>query len=306
LSQFGTLRKFASKAETTVIHIQDVHANQEAQKNIAAALQALIRDNRADLIALEGAFAPIDLAAFRSFSDQDAIHLAADQLLAANDITGPIQGLLTLPADQALPPVVGVDDPVHYDANVQAVKDAEVRREQEKRALASDEEKLTQKKETVFNADLLAFDRLIEKFRKNQMELKDYAASLAQQSEALSPTVERFLEAVALEGRLNEKQVEQERAVLVSELVKRLSAGETGALTAKAAAFQAGLLSHAEFYGQLKTLCESKKLPFSRFPAMSDYLRYVLLSGSIDGEKLNDEFRALETRVYARVAVTNP
>src|SRR5205807_400566 len=93
--QYGTVRKILkpqspNSKNQTIIHIQDVHMNAEAQKNIGAAIQSLIDQNQVDLIALEGAFAPIDLTAFRAFPHQDTVHKVADYLLRENKISGPI------------------------------------------------------------------------------------------------------------------------------------------------------------------------------------------------------------------------
>src|SRR5262245_19343162 len=46
----------------TVIYIQDVHLNAEAQRNIGHVVQNLLRGRQLGLIALEGAFGKIDLS----------------------------------------------------------------------------------------------------------------------------------------------------------------------------------------------------------------------------------------------------
>src|SRR5205823_5664267 len=50
-----------------VIHIQDVHLNPEAQENIAKTISELIKDKKIGLVALEGAFGPIDLKRFQRY-----------------------------------------------------------------------------------------------------------------------------------------------------------------------------------------------------------------------------------------------
>src|SRR5579862_857773 len=51
-----------------VFHIQDVHLNFEAQENIRETLQRLIDSGEVDVVALEGAFGPVNLSGFRGFS----------------------------------------------------------------------------------------------------------------------------------------------------------------------------------------------------------------------------------------------
>src|SRR5688572_13158611 len=77
-----------------VIHILDIHQNLEAQRNIGDAITKLVTHHHIDLIGLEGAFEPIDLARFRAFPHQDVIHKVADYLLRENRISGPIHAVL--------------------------------------------------------------------------------------------------------------------------------------------------------------------------------------------------------------------
>src|SRR5438045_1877868 len=79
-------------ADGLIIHIQDVHQNKEAQQNISRAIQFLASSipsspsNPSMLVALEGAFAPIDISRFRAFEDQNAVHKVADYLIRENKI----------------------------------------------------------------------------------------------------------------------------------------------------------------------------------------------------------------------------
>jgi len=135
----GTVRKvFASPSGRgpIVVHIQDVHQNEEAQRHIARILQSLTQPApgaptsglapsrdlaasqatgtgpRVAVVALEGAFGPIDLSRFRSFGDKNAMAQAADHLLRTHAITGPAHWALTVPENP--PPLLGVDDEFHY------------------------------------------------------------------------------------------------------------------------------------------------------------------------------------------------
>jgi hypothetical protein len=117
-ANLGTLRKITksrTSASRTLVHIQDVHLNQEAQNNIGKTVQALIASGRVDLIALEGAFAPIDLQTFRQFEDKEALRMASDYLLRENRISGTVHAGLVSP--EKIPAIVGIDDKAHYDAN---------------------------------------------------------------------------------------------------------------------------------------------------------------------------------------------
>jgi hypothetical protein len=123
LNQFGSIRTVdtSSQKNPSVLHIQDIHLNDEAQKNIAGAIEQLIGQGNVELIALEGAFGPIDVSLARGYSDRAVVQSVADYLLREKKISGPIFAALT---HQTPVPVVGIDDKSHYEANIAAVKES--------------------------------------------------------------------------------------------------------------------------------------------------------------------------------------
>jgi hypothetical protein len=92
---YGSVRKILAPTTGTsnriVLHIQDIHLNPEAQTNIAKTLQQLIDDKKVDLVALEGAFGPIDIHTFKEFPHQEAVQKAADYLFTKEgSLSGPM------------------------------------------------------------------------------------------------------------------------------------------------------------------------------------------------------------------------
>src|SRR6185436_4087870 len=96
--QYGSVRQISSgTGPKTVIHIQDVHLNAEAQANMGKTVEALISSGQVDLIALEGAFNPIDLSRWKGFSDQEAVHRVADWMLHQQNFRSGTRGFCGRP-----------------------------------------------------------------------------------------------------------------------------------------------------------------------------------------------------------------
>ncbi len=154
---FGTVRRITlphgKDTGRIVIHIQDVHKNEDAQRNIGHAVRALVEKGQVNLVALEGTFGPINLSGFRAFSRQDILKKVADFLLQVNKISGPIHSALTGP--KAFPPIAGIDDPAHYDANVDAYRRSFPLVKDYKDKLAALRSDLDSRKTAAFNPDLL-------------------------------------------------------------------------------------------------------------------------------------------------------
>jgi adenylate kinase family enzyme len=318
-SAYGSIRKISPSAKASgdksnsrvVIHIQDVHLNAEAQGNIGQAVQSLIDSGKVDLIALEGAFGPIELNQYRQFENKKAVRIAANYLLRENRISGPIHTALTSHA--AIPLITGIDDKAHYDANVEAYRQSAGSAEKIKRQITRIEKAVQQQKMNVFNPELKALDAKIQAYRNGQMGLGEYLSGMSNAAWGMrpgtnrtphttnrfSPVIETFLSAYAIEKSLNFSQVEAERTQLITALVNRLSKNQISDLTQMTMAYRAGQVRHTDFYSYLKNLCEKSGVQLAHYKAMNGYLQYVLLSDSIDSEKLIQETRKLEEETLA-------
>lgn len=281
----GSIRKISTPSRFSpqgpvIIHIQDVHQNQEAQRHIASAVSSLA--SRVDVIGLEGSTRTIDLVRFRDFPDRNAVALAAQESLAQNEITGPIHAALT--SRNPFPAVLGIDDPVHYVANIEAYRRSAPLMANEKSRLSSLNTLCENEKRRAFNPALLAFDRTVSDYREGRMSLSAYLKRLTEGATGLSPGLLRFTEALAIEERLDFHAVESERAQAVEILAARLDADSVAQLTAQGAAYRAGRIRYSDFYRFLKNLCARHGVTFGK--ELDTYVRYVLLADSVDAGSL--------------------
>jgi len=229
--------------------------------------------------------------------------LSNSYLLRENKISGPVHTAFTLRlrSGQAFPPIVGVDDPEHYRANVEAVKKTYGLKEANKKKIESLRNEFQKEKRNLFNFDLMFFDQKVEAYRKGKIEMGDYVELLAQYETKLSIPIATFLEALRLEKSINFAQVDHERTLLLSRLLKKLNREATKQLMDVSLSFRMGQTNHADFYDYLKDLCQANAIPLTQFKAMNDYLHYILLSDSIESVKLLSALQNLEETVYDRL-----
>ena len=288
-----------------VVHIQDVHMNQEAQTNIGKVVQKLIEEEKIDLIALEGAFQEFDFSRFRNFDEKWMIEAAADYLLKVGKISGPIHTALTTRTE--LPKLVGIDHRDHYKANVQAFLNSRSEIDSQKKKIERAEREVNEKKNSLFNKELQKFDSKVQAYRLGRITVGDYAEYLYEvlkESDKLSvsPNFLSFLEAAQMELTLDFDVVERERARLIEGLLPKLNEKEISALINHSTAYKLGHIRHTDFYTYLSDLCEKKGISLTQFKAMRDYLQYVLLADSLDMEPLFKEVRDLEKTAYHTLA----
>lgn len=305
----GTIRKVsippnASPLSPVVLYIQDVHKNNEAQNNIGRMVGSLIDSRQTDLIALEGTWGALHLQAYRDFPNRQAVKAGADYLLNENRISGPIYSALT--GTGPLPPLIGVDDPVHYNANIDAYRRSAPQINNLSATLDDQKNRLDKEKSRVFSPALRSFDATVEAYRSGRSSLGNFVEAMAAQTKptGLSSTLRAFLKTLALEKSLDFKQVERERSVLILRLVEKLTPEDRETLTAQSLAYRSGQRTYADFYGYLQDLCRQAGVSLEGFPAMAEYIRYVLLADQIDAESLYEDLAILERRVFKDLAET--
>jgi len=309
-AQYGSIRGVSipgkESSEKIVIHIQDIHMNLEAQKNIGTALQELIHKGQVDLVALEGAFDPIDVSLIRRYPYPESVAHVADYLLREHKISGPIHTAFTLRlrSGQAFPPITGIDDKGHYESNVKAVVESSKLKIQKSKKIQNQKFEIQKRKEEIFNKNLWDFDQMAEARRTGVMGLGDYAQALSPFEKDPSLNFSLFIEAVGLENTLNTSRVEHERSILLSQLLHKMDKKTTSRLMETTLSSRMGQLSHADFSHTLQDLCRSHAVPLSKFPAMKDYLHYILLADSIDAGVLLKDIHELEGTVYKKLTQT--
>ncbi len=307
----ATVRKISlpgnGKPRGLVFHILDVHRNLDAQTNIAHTVTSLIglpQSSSIAMVGLEGAFETYDLSWLRSFPDMRGTRLAAEDLLAQDKMSGPMFSLLTAPT--AIPPVIGIDDESHYHANLSAYRRSLASKQVHRGHVEERIAQLQREKVAAFNGGLKAFDEIVQGYHRGTVSLGAYTRALAQGGgPPLGKPLALFLQALEKEETLDFKKVERERAHLLESLAQKMSVSQTNELISRSMAYRAGQLGYGDFYRWIKTLCDEVDVPLTRFPAMSEYIHYVLLAETIDAEDLLSECRLREKDLFHRLTKTD-
>ncbi|MFN0117199.1 MAG: sigma-70 family RNA polymerase sigma factor [Elusimicrobiota bacterium] len=318
LSAYGRINKYlnprASQPTTgqMVIHIQDVHMNLEAQKNIGALIQALVKNGKVDFIGLEGGFGPINLHPFQQFPRRETVNKIANYLFRENKISGPIRALMTLTPQNVStfknnpPLVIGIDDKKHYIAHVKAYQLAKHKQNDININLAQIKASFENEKAGIFNSELAKFDVVVEKYRSQRISMGDYLSYLSKNmpSQRMMAHINIFLQARHIESYLNFEQVEREQTRLLSQLTPRLTKDETNELLEFAKAFKQLKISRTHFYQYTENLCTKHGFEIKKFPALKDYITYILHSESIDSDELMREMNLAEKNSYESLVKT--
>jgi hypothetical protein len=163
----------------------------------------------------------------RSISDQESLEKTADYLLKESRLTGPVHALLTHKGP--IPEVVGIDDKVAYQANVEASVASLAHGQALKKRiqrLAGDE---LRKGRSTVSRSLFSLEEAISSFEKGDLGLGELISILETEATRFSIKGEReqiklFTNALKLEKHLDFGRVERDRDAFFKYLISRLPA----------------------------------------------------------------------------------
>lgn len=287
-----------------IVHIQDAHGIEEAQRNIAAMIGLLTQEPGIRLVGLEGAAGPFSLDPYRDFPTPAMTKDVAEFFLKKGLIAGPEYAGLTLPQS---PIFFGAENNDLYMANVQALKMGYLGKEGAQATFNALQREIEKLKETLYTKSLKIFDKHIEAYHADKEKLADYVRYLVANVPSMSdrpsvPNLHLLVKALDEEYALDFKRVETERKQLVERLVEKLTKPNLQDLVDKSVDYRAGRMGYGDYHTHLRKICLDHKISLSDFPQLARYISYVLLADEIDRKGLLNEMDSLERALPASLA----
>ncbi len=261
-----------------IIHIQDIHTNYEAQKNLSRILEALVRANQIKLIMVEGGWGNVSLSYLRAYADSARREEIAEEYLREGKISG--EEYLDIISDYDIQ-LEGIEEEALYQANLETFFAIEEFRQQaaaELRALADVIGVLEQK---IYPPQLLELQKAKQSYDKEQITLSAYYQSLrdsaAKTGQPLAeyPNFTRFIAAVESEREIQFPAVERERSALIEKLSQILSKQDLTMLVTQSLEFRLNKLTPLQYHEYLAETARDAGEPISRYANLSKYIEYI-------------------------------
>ncbi|MCB4756895.1 MAG: 6-phosphofructokinase, partial [Elusimicrobia bacterium] len=297
---------YQGQGKLSVVLLEDVHLNKEAQLNLSQAIKSLGEgpDGESVLVGLEGASGGFFYDVYKAFPDRDIATRVADSFLETGEISGPAHAGFTSYRKEGTRGLSfwGVDDNALYLRNVEAYRKSSPIKKGTKSRLASLQKDVEGKKAKAFNPALLQFDARVKAYRGGSLSLAPYLKILAGAGVQPSLATETFLQAYDMESSMNFSLVEAERRRVLEQLVRRAAPKDLESLIQMSLSYQEGTVTFADYYRYLKDLGGRYGIDLARTPHFDDYIRYVLLTDSIKADVLYKDMRSLEEGAYNDLA----
>ena len=275
-------------ASKMVINIQDLHCNYQAQKNIAAILDYLVRTYNLKVVSVEGGSGKIDTKFYKDLPDKKIKEQVADYFLREARINGTEYYAITTEDDIAL---YGAEDEKYYDQNLDAFLKALPQREVILENIALLENGLNILKNRIYNKKLKELDDRVVAYENGEVGFEDYIAYVV----GLYPEnkfrreftqLPQLYDSILLKNKLDLKEAEKQRNELIDLLTKSLGRLELEDFLKVTVEFKAKTLDAVVYHNTIKKLydgMQSKSKSFDRaWPDLAKYVEYLNKHETLD------------------------
>ena len=299
-TEHGSLKKSYSAREPIIIHIQDAHANYEAQKHLSDILEHLILAHGLSLVLVEGGSRNDSLSYMRTYAPLEKRKQVAEEFLKSGKISG--ENYLDLTSDYEFT-VYGIEKPELYDQNMEAFFSVEQVQPQALAAMKGFREAVEGLKQNLYPEPVRALEAREWEVEEGRIPLAQHYQALADEAAQRKvkvddkeyPNLTRFLGASSLEKQLDFKAVESERTRFLEALTRSLPKVEMDRLLKQSLELKQGLITPASFYGHLKSHLRPEQR--AEYPVLTQYIEYLSLFEGIDHAALFTEVGVLSDRI---------
>jgi hypothetical protein len=284
-----------------IIHIQDIHTNYEAQKNLSRILEALIKENKLQLIMVEGGWGDVSLSYLRSYADTQRRQDVAEEYLREGKISG--EEYLDIVSSYDIK-LEGIEDETLYKANLDTFFEIETFRHDASKELHSLKIVIDQLKQKIFSPQLVELEKTKNDYDNEQITLADYyrylytMAQRTRQNIGAYPNFAGFMDVVESERAIQFPAVEKERTALIEKLSKALSKQDLTTLVTKSLEFRLNKMTPLQYHDYLMATASKAGEQTSRYTNLEKYIQYIRAHEAIDTvrlfEEADDMLRAVE------------
>jgi hypothetical protein len=279
-----------------IIHIQDIHTNYEAQKNLSRMLEAMIKNNNLRLIMVEGGWGNVNLSYLRAYADLQRRSEVAEEYLKQGKISG--EEYLDIISDYDIL-IEGIEQESLYKANLDVFFEIEQFRQEAAIALEALKKIIDALKHKIYSAQLLEMEKTKQAYDNEKITLADYYLylALAAKKEHIDinayPSLKAFMGIIEAEKNISFPAVEKERSLLIEKLSKILSKQDLAELVTKSLEFRLNKLTPAQYHDYLLVTAKSAGESCQKYKNLMKYLEYIKSHESINTARLFEEADAL-------------
>lgn len=283
---YGLVKDTYIAKPKTIVHIQDAHANLEAQVNIQRILNDLSKNmDDYPLIALEGADGSINTNIFSSMGDKKLKESVLERYLEKGLLTGAEYYGIIQNSGAIL---YGVDDRKLYKDNLSQFKNAHHNKNKIKKYLDQLKMILKDLSFVVFSEEQKGFLEKEEFYRSQEITFFEYLEYLINYARNIQYDFEEFkiledlYEAKLIEDNINYKLLGNEKEKLINYLSENLVIEDKREFIKINLDYRIGLIDATIFYQGLEKFCNALEIDLNNYPNLKQYMKVVSIWAKAD------------------------
>ncbi len=315
-----TYSNVPDKPKGIVFHIQDVHSNYQAQKQIEKMVQVLTESQEVSTLYLEAGTEKLDPSLFH-FSPNKKFNLeVADQLMQEGVVTGAEMFLLSQENAQPIE-AFGVEDSQIYNEDLQLFQYVIENQSMSSEWMKDVEIKLMQLENRYFSNELKLYVKEWRKYHKDSDYLYSYLETLKKYSQkALQinfddpvhqldyPNLVRLFSMKSIESKVNFSLAFKESNQFLESIQPHLSASLYSQFETWLNRMREGVESEIKFprflFEEVVEQLMEKGVETPKLEAFSRWVQYQILESEINSQGLFEELRLLENMLAAQLTST--
>lgn len=283
-----------------IIHIQDIHTNYEAQKNMSKIIEDLIKEKGLKLIMVEGGWGDVSLTYLRSYSDKERRLEVAEEYLKEGKIAG--EEYLDITSDYDMD-IEGIEEEPLYRKNLEVFFKIEEFREKGTEEITRLKAIVNELKQKIYPKELQELEQKHADYNDEKISLAEFYAyieKIGREQHIDTTSLEnftKFAKIVKMEENIDFAAVEKQRADLIERLSKILPKETLTPLVTKSLEFRLNKVSPAEYHLYLKQVAADAGIKIKDFHELSKYIEYIKDHEEINTNALFKEADLLEAGI---------
>ncbi len=302
-------RSFQGKRDKILIHIQDAHANEEAQRHIAKIIDYFASEHGLKWVGLEGAEGELYTELLSLFPDQDVRRSVSDYYLRQARMSGAEYEAIVERPELRL---FGVEEEALYEKNRKAYLSSLEGQEKDEKVLNEIGRLLHGLSRFVFSEDIRRLMKQRLQFNDGGEDLSAYVGLLVRMAKTQNmpldeyPHMHSLLSLIDLENEIDFDAAGRQIDLLIGDLKKTISRDRLSRFLTNTIQFRMKKMKRGDYYGYLENEIKETAGPQGagalkeKYQHVLDYLHYIRIYDSI-GLEIFDEINRLEVALKSKL-----
>ncbi len=303
-SSYGSVsEKYQGSKGRFILHIQDPHAQFEAQKNIAQVISIfskVLPKGNIPLILVEGAQGMVDVSPLACIQDKETRERISECFLKRGWLSGAeYYAIMNLEE----PILFGIEERELYLKNFDYFKKAQLLKKEFSQTIEHVQSSFENAKTRIFSKDLLKLNDCVSSYNQGQLSLEKYASFLKKvrkKKDSLKqtyPSFFNFLRMTSLQKKIDTKASNEEIKNLLIRLQSQLSQENLKKLVEETLLQKLNKISQSDFFKFLYHLSLKENIDWSNYPNLKRFVRILSLRDDISFPDFSKELKTLENEI---------